>query len=45
MRVDTRRMALLFVGAALTVVLLGFLFLVVFPWVDRTFVTNPVLGG
>lgn len=37
-----RRVGLLVVLAVVLVVLL---FLVVFPWVDRTFVTDPTLGA
>ena len=32
-------------GVVLAVAVLVLLFTVVFPWVDRTFVTNPVLGA
>ena len=35
------RVALILVGIGIVVVLL---FIVVFPWVDRTFVTDPVVG-
>lgn len=36
------RVALLALAA---VVVVAVLFLVVFPWVDRTFVTDPVVGA
>ena len=42
---DRRRFVTLFVGATLAVLAVAFLFLIAFPWVDRMFVTNPVLGG
>jgi len=32
-------------GGMLILVVVVLLFTVVFPFVDRTFVTNPVLGG
>ncbi|MGH8906313.1 MAG: hypothetical protein ACRD0K_07325 [Egibacteraceae bacterium] len=33
------------VSAVLAIVVIGLLFTVVFPWVDRLYVTNPVLDG
>lgn len=32
-------------GVVLAVVVVALLFTVVFPWIDRTFAANPVLGG
>lgn len=34
----------LLLGLVIAVAVVALLFGVVFPWVDRTFVTNPVLG-
>ena len=42
---DRRRFVRLFLGAALAVLTVAFLFLIAFPWIDRMFVTNPVLQG
>lgn len=39
------RMRKTLLGAVLVLVVVALLFTVVFPWVDRMFVTNPVLTG
>lgn len=39
------RLLKLLLGAMLILAVVALLFTVVFPLVDRTFVTNPVLGG
>lgn len=40
-----RKAAKVFLIAVLAVLIIALLFTVVFPWIDRTFVTNPVLNG
>lgn len=35
----------LLIGAVVAIIVVALLFAVVFPWVDRIYVTNPVLGG
>lgn len=39
------RLPKLLLGMALILAVIALLFTVVFPFVDRAFVTNPVLGG
>ncbi len=39
-----RRPALVLLAAVALVAIVWVLFTIVFPWVDRTFVSDPVLG-
>ena len=40
-----RRAVLLVAGLAALAFVVYLLFTIVFPWVDQTFVSDPVLGG
>lgn len=40
-----RRLLLVLAGVVVAVAVVALLFTVVFPWVDRTFIADPVIGG
>lgn len=40
-----RRVLLVLAGVVVALAVVALLFTVVFPWVDRTFITDPVIGS